>query len=44
MAAALGVLPGIKTQRRSGGCSADVPGRDMAAVRARLQGRQDAAA
>jgi hypothetical protein len=44
MAAAPGVSPGIKTQRRSGGCSANVPGRDVAAARARLQGHQDAVA
>jgi hypothetical protein len=44
MAAAPGIFPGVKTQRRSSGCSADVPGRDMAAARAWLQGHQDAAA
>ncbi len=39
MAAAPGVLPGVKTQRRSGGCSADIPGRDMAGVHTWLQRR-----
>jgi hypothetical protein len=44
MAAVLGVSLSVRTQWRSGGCSADVPRRDVAAARARLQGRQDAAA
>jgi hypothetical protein len=37
MAAAPGVLPGIKMQRCRGSCSANVPGRDMAAAHTLLQ-------
>ncbi len=37
MAAALGILPGIEMQRRSSGCSADVPGRDVAVAHTWLQ-------
>jgi hypothetical protein len=33
------ILPGVKTQWRSGGCSANVPGRDMVAARTWLQHR-----
>jgi hypothetical protein len=39
MAAVLGVLPGVKTQQCSGGCSANVPGRDVAAAHTWLQGQ-----
>jgi hypothetical protein len=39
MAAAPGVLPGVKMQWRSDGCSANVPGRDMAAAHTWLQRR-----
>jgi hypothetical protein len=39
MAAAPGVSPGIKMQRRSGGCSANVPGHDVAVVHTWLQHR-----
>jgi hypothetical protein len=31
------ILPGTKTQRRSGGCSANVPGREVVAACTRLQ-------
>ncbi len=44
MAAAPGIFPCVKMQWRSGGCSADVPGRDVVAAGTRLQGHQDAAA
>jgi hypothetical protein len=44
MAAAPGISPGVKTQRRSRSCSANVPRHDVVAAHAWLQGRQDAAA
>jgi hypothetical protein len=31
------ILPGVKTQWHSGGCSADVPGRDVVAASTWLQ-------
>jgi hypothetical protein len=44
MTAALGIFMGVKMQQRSGGCRADVPGHDVVAAHAWLQGRQDAVA
>jgi hypothetical protein len=39
MAAAPGVLPGVKMQWRSGGCSANFPGHDVVAAHTWLQHR-----
>ncbi len=39
MAAAPGIFPGVKTQWRSGGCSADISRRDMVAAHTWLQRR-----